>query len=443
MSSPIDHGNNNLKAGDYRLEKLVLHSLTNGTSVPLNNLFRRIEIYEDIFSPYVTAKVFVEDAFNFPERVPIVGQEKVEISFKSDINSFDPLELLFRVYKLDTHSIEQNGKAQRYTLHLISEGGFFNFSQYCGYSLTGSVSDMVGSVMKKHFPENIWTDRLEVQKTIDKYSFVVPGSYTPFKAIEWLCGKAFSSEGAEYSPYLWYETLDGYRFKSLANIIQDGSLSVPYYVYTQPNVNPLEGIVETARVETDVPNRYLKVQKLDELSRFDAVSNIMNGMISSKLAVHDLVRKQMRVSEFREAEVFEAVPKLGEFPHFRTSDPQTHRLLASGASYYYLPSTPFTVTDISNGIIDNHKHESLYLKRKYHMNSFLTQKIAITVFGDSRRRLGDIVHLDVLKPQSDGSAVDDRYDKNLSGQYMITTIKHTLSTAYSCSYELSRNCMGV
>lgn len=443
MSSSIDHGNNNLKAGDYKLDKLVIHSLLNGTSVPLYNLFKRIEIYEDIFSPYVTAKLHIEDAFNFPERVPIIGQEKVEIVFRSDMNAFAPVELMFRVYKLDTHSIEQNGKAQRYTLHLISEGGFFNYSQYCGYALRGRVSDMVGAVMKKHFPENVWTERLEIEPTADNYSLVVPGSYTPFKAIEWLCGRAYTSEGSEYSPYLWYETLEGYRFKSLSKIIEDGSRTISYYTYTQANIQPLEGVVENVGVQTDVPNRYLKVQKLEELSRFDAVSNVMNGMISAKLAVHDLPKKEYRVSDFFETQVFDSMKKLGEFPHFRTSDPETHRLLSKGTSYFYLPSTSYTVADGVNGINDNHKREPLYLKRKYHMNTFLTQKLAITVFGDSRRRIGDIIHLDVLKPQSDGSSLNERFDKNLGGQYMITTVRHTLASTYSCTYELSRNCMGV
>lgn len=443
MTSAIDHGGNNLKAGDYKLEKVVLHSLVNGTSVNMMNLVRRIEIYEDIFSPYVSAKLYVEDAFNFPERVPIVGQEKLELRFKSDMNSFDPVELMFRVYKLDSQSIEQNGKTQRYTLHMMSEGGFFNFSQFCGYAVSGSVSGMVQTIMKKHFPENLIQDKLEVENSSDNYSFVLPASYTPFKAIEWLSSKAYSTEGKGYSPFLFYETIDGYRFKTISKVIEDGSRTLPYYVYTQPNLTLVEGVQENVGVVLDVPNRYTKVQKFEELSRFDSVSNIMNGMISSRLAVHDLVRKQERVSEFFEENVFEDSKKLGEFPHFRPSDTETYRLLKRGTTYFYLPSTPFTVLDSTNGIQDNHKFESLYLKRKYHLNSFLTQKLVIGVFGDSRRRVGDIIQLDVFKPQSDGSSKGNKFDKNLSGRFMITTIKHELSTKYSCSYELSRNCMGV
>jgi hypothetical protein len=57
--------------------------------------------------------------------------------------------------------------------------------------------------------------------------------------------------------------------------------------------------------------------------------------------------------------------------------------------------------------------------------------------------VGDVVHIKVPKPQSDVAVLTDMDDKNLSGEYLVTSVKHTLGTAYSCKLELSRNCMGV
>jgi hypothetical protein len=169
----------------------------------------------------------------------------------------------------------------------------------------------------------------------------------------------------------------------------------------------------------------------------------MSGTVSSRLIVHDLLRKQARESEFFESDVFDSMKKLGTNNHFKPQDPDARRLLSKGTSYFYLPSTGYTVHSKSNPIEDNFKPEALHLKRNYHINTFLTQKLVIQVFGDSRRRVGDIVKIRVPKPQSDVTSLDDQDDKNMSGEYMITTVKHTLSTSYSCKYELSRNCMGV
>lgn len=443
MANAVDHGNELLKAGDYKLDRFVLYSMINGTEVELNNLYRYIEIYEDLFSPYISARLYIEDAFNFPERLPIVGQEKVELEFRSDIDDMEPVKLIFRVYKLDSQKIDDNGKTQQYTLHLMSEGGYFNFTQICGYSLKGSVSEMVKSVLFKHFPESVWKDKLDIENTIDNYSFVLPASYTPFRAIDWMCGKAYSKTGVNYSPFLFYESIDGHRFKSLSKIIEDGSKNTIVYDYTQANIPVLHGNRETLGYSSTLPNRYHKVQRLEELSRFDTASNMMNGIIASHLTTHDLVRKEHREIEFFEQDVFDSIRKLGNSPHFRDSDPEKSRVMSKGNSYFYLPSTPYTVHDQVNGIVDNTQVESLFQKRKYHLNTFLTQKLVIQVFGDSRRRIGDIVDLRVFKPQSDVTTLDDKTDKNLSGQYMITSIKHSLAGSYSAKYELSRNGMGV
>jgi hypothetical protein len=195
--------------------------------------------------------------------------------------------------------------------------------------------------------------------------------------------------------------------------------------------------------QTALPSRYHRIQKLEELSRFDMASNIMNGVVSSILVTHDLLRKEQRTSEFYESDIFEDMKKLGTQPHFRTSDPEADRLYKKGAAYMYLPSTPYTVYSESNSIIDNTQVESLYLKRKYHMSTFLTQKIVIQIFGDSRRRVGDIVDISVPKIQSDSHLHYDKQDANLGGEYMVTSIKHSFAKVYSCKLELSRNCMGV
>lgn len=438
-----ENGSQILKAGDYRIESLSLHSLVTGDSINLSGLYRYIEIYEDIFSPYLTAKIHIEDSLNLPERMPIIGQEKVELIFKTDISQMKKIEMVFRVYKLDSQEVMTNGKSQNYILHLISEGGYFNFSEYCGYSLKGQTSKMVHSVFTKHFPESVWKQKLEVEDTNDNYSFVLSKSYNPFKAISWLASKAHTSTAQDYSPFLFYETIDGHRFKSVSKIIEDGSVNIIPYLYTPANVAVPEGDVESVSFSTVLPSRYHRIQKLEEMSRFDAVSNIMHGTISSLMEVHDLIRKEVRNHTFYESDVFDSTRKLGEFNHFRNTDPEADRLLSRGAAYFYMPSTGYTVHNKSNPIVDNFQTESMFQKNRHHKNNLLTQKIMIQVFGDTRRRVGDIVELIIPKIQSDAHLFDDPNDKNIGGKYMITSIKHNLATSYICKYELSKTYMGV
>jgi hypothetical protein len=437
------HGSGILKAGDYKVDKFTLRSAVNGNSVDLRGVVVQFEVFEDIFSPYLTAKLYVEDTLNLPERIPISGQEIVEIGFKSDIDSFKFVNLKFRVYKLDNQQLGENGKSQTYTLHLISMGGYLNYSQYCGYSVKGKTSTMVETIFSKHFPSSVWKDRLFVEPTSDNYSFVLSGGYTPFKAINWLTSKASNEHGKGYSPYFFYETLDGYSFKSLNRIIADGAKGVQQYTYMPPNLNVPDSQPDSVPFASVLPPRYHKIQMMEDVSRFDMANGIATGVISSKLLVHDLIRKQQRVQQFFERDVFDAKPKLGTEVHFKKETTEASEILDRGASFFYGPSTPYTVYSEASRIVDNFGYESLFLKKKHHLNSLLSHKINVLVSGDSRRRVGDVVRLNISKIQSDSFLDPLSNDKNLGGDYVITSIRHQFNTTYTCKFELSKTCMGV
>ena len=438
-----NHGSSLLKAGDYRVESFTITSLVSGNKVDLRGLVAKFEVYEDIFSPYLTAKLYVEDSLNFPERLPISGQESVEIVFKTDVDNLTPVRLQFRVYKMDTVRIGASAKSQSYTLHLMSVGGYLNYSQFCGYSLKGNTSTMVSSIFEKHFPESVWKDRLFIETTKDTYSLVVPAAYTPFKAVSWLASRSFSDVGKEYTPYFFYETLDGYSYKSLRKIAEDGKQNIPRYVYAPSNLAVGENQSESVSFSTALPPRYHKVLMLEDIGRFDVANTISSGVVSSKLVVHDLVRKQARETQFLESDVFESKPKFGTQPFFKQETSEADKLRSSGTVYFYLPTTSFTTQNKGVAISDNFQYENVFLKRKHHSGSLLTHKVAMAAYGDSRRRVGDTITLDISRIQSDSFFDPAVYDKNFSGEYLITSVKHEFTSAYVCKYELSKTCMGV
>lgn len=406
-------------------------------------LFLKIELFEDLFSPYMSGTITLNDSLNIAEVLPITGQEKLEIEFKTPVEQAEPVYKIFRVYKLDKHTVDQNGKGQKYTLHFISEGGLINYSQRCGYSVYGSVSEMVKTVVSKHFPDNIWKDRFQVETTKDNYSFVLPKTYTPYKAISWLSTKAISSVAGDYSPFLFYETFDGYCFKSLSSIIKTGSESSQDYYFIKEQLSSSDGSPTSLSVDGPLSAIFHKVQMLEEISRFDMAENIMQGSVSSRLVIHDLTRKEKREVFFRESDVFEDSIKLGDFPHYKSTDVDDSIFYQTPSAYYYLPSTSFNVYNDQNNISDNNKLEEYFLKRKYFFNTMMTQRIAISVYGDSTKRVGQVINLYTPKISADQAVQDDKQDKNFSGKYLITSIRHTFTNNYTCKIELSRNAMGV
>lgn len=446
---PDFHGTDITKAGDYKINKMVLRSGINDDFVDIRALYTNFEVFEDLFSPYMTAKIYMIDSFNLPERLPIRGQETLELEFSTDFPDAEPIKKTFKVYKIDNQKIDENGRGQQYTLHLMSEGGYFNYTERCGYSVKGKVSDMVVQVFKKHFPEYLWKDSLVVQPTADNFSYVLPQNYSPFKSITWLARKAINGVDKDYSPYFFYETFDGYRFQPLSKIIERGQETKDKYYFIKSNVNRNPETNEGTGIEVKgvagLPGIYNKIQSLQETSRFDMVENMGSGILASRMSVHDMMRKEKRDYTFKEEDVFADIRKIGTNPHYRKNkQKETNEFFEkSNSAYFFVPFVPYTVYTKQNNITDNSRVEEYFLKRKYMVNTMMTQRLSAEIYGDSTKRVGQLMDIFVPKISSDGHLLDEPHDKVISGEYMITSVCHYFGKHYTCKLELSRNCMGV
>ena len=180
-----------------------------------------------------------------------------------------------------------------------------------------------------------------------------------------------------------------------------------------------------------MPGLYNKIQGLQELSRFDVIEKIASGVIASRMTVYDIVSKEKRDQTFYETNQFDKMKKLGTHPHLRYVDSKESNefFKKSNCAYFYLPFVP--------------RIEEYFLQRKYMINSMMTQKIAIEIYGDSSKRVGQMIEIFIPKISSDGHLLDEPQDKSLSGDYLITSICHHFGKRYMCKMELSRNCMGV
>ena len=82
--------------------------------------------------------------------------------------------------------------------------------------------------------------------------------------------------------------------------------------------------------------------------------------------------------------------------------------------------------------------QQLPLRRRSQLKSLQGQVIEITVPGDSRRRVGEIIRVEI--PSYESRVKEDYLDTSISGKYMISHIKHVIKKDdYKLVLELSRN----
>lgn len=417
-----------LPNGGYALHEVIIKSNVTSEKRDIRLLVKKWEVYEDIFSQFITADLFIEDLFNLPEILPIRGQETVTIVFSRTPQS-QRITLSFATTELTNNKVE-NGK-QNYKLSLMSSGGYLNFTQRCGYSVKGKIKKIIENIFYNHFPKFIWEGKLDIDNTEDKYSFILSMSDTPFECISWLANKAKSS--LPQYPYFFYETISGYNFKNLSTLLSDSS-DKKIYTYTYNPTNPRASGSTEKTVDYDEI-----LLSLEVLSSFNTPENILAGRICSKLLVHDLFYKQQRLSTFKEIDDVSTKTKLAKEPFWKTEDPISD-MVGQNGPLYYLPSTSNSVFTKENGIVNNNQLENIYLANNYHKFSILTKRIVVTIHGDETKRVGAIFNMNINNLLLD----KPEFDKNLTGKYLITGVKHVFSgDVYTTVLELSTNSMGV
>ena len=66
--------------GDFELQKLTLTSPHRKGYIDLKAAWSDFNIYESIFSPYLTADIQLVDGIGLMESVPIIGEETITLS---------------------------------------------------------------------------------------------------------------------------------------------------------------------------------------------------------------------------------------------------------------------------------------------------------------------------------------------------------------------------
>jgi hypothetical protein len=93
---------------------------------------------------------------------------------------------------------------------------------------------------------------------------------------------------------------------------------------------------------------------------------------------------------------------------------------------------------------DNDKYQDWFSKRKSQMKQINVMRVNVNLAGDSRRRCGDVVHIQFSPLEPGKSDDDERTDKYITGKYLVTSVRHSLSQdgGYLMDMELTKDSVG-
>ena len=189
---------------DVQSISLISYKRTEETLIDIKAMCFSISIYEDIMG-FSSINVGVKDAIGIIERLPLIGDEKIIVSFKTpSLNDY--VEAEFDVYK---HSVlnRQSERVRSYVIYGASPETKVNMVSSVDKTYKLSGSETVKSVFESFFSSKKFLPNpkeIEVSESFGTQYFSGNGR-TPFSFIKYV---AQESESEKYpaSNYMCYFT---------------------------------------------------------------------------------------------------------------------------------------------------------------------------------------------------------------------------------------------
>lgn len=385
----------------FRIETLSLYreGTPEDEKFDIRDFMYELAIHEDMFSGTIFVHLVMHDLINLPESFPIVGGEFIDLRFRTP--AYEDTQLLsLCVAKVGERLETDQTNKQIYTLFLITQDRYQDFKLNISKAYEGTYDVIVQSLLQDlGSTTNLNKDTANYNQT-----FICP-YWSPLKACQWIAKRAY---GTKTDPFMFWETMDGYQFKSLHNIYNQAP-------YTRIFIEP-------SRTNEDSDKAWRRVQKYEYKASADRMRQLNAGAWGVNVV---LLNSDSRVIEkqsfdYRTLSDAEDFAKIDKFPLYPETDEKAFQQRFS-----------YTKADKS------HEGE---VYRSMLMTFLDFYRLKVVVPGDSGYRAGQIIEMDV----PDLSASDVQNETLTSGRWLIVSLCHLIrQNNYSCSMELCKDSYAV
>jgi hypothetical protein len=406
---------------DYELTKLEI--VPNRGSDPVNLLLQFVEItiYESIFDTKLVGDIVISDGLNFSETIPLVGDEVVNIEFKTK-GAPESVNIVGRVFAVPGKGRGSNEKMEVSKIRFVTDIQYKDHLIRISQAKRGTAASIVKDLFQVSFGKPIY----EIDQTDTNMCKYVFPYWSPLTCINWIAQRTFSPGGSKFeqpSCFVFYEDIDGFHFVDILNRVAQKS-SFKFRIETN---NPSN--------QTDV-NRYMqRVQEYSISSYFDRLMELNTGMYTGTLYTHDITTKKFEAFDFDYRDAFAGSKHLNEHPLMSKYNTGIYNSKNSFRNIVPIQTSRMGVGDS----ID--KPQDYFSDRASVLRQFNTIKMTVMVPGNSSLRLLDVVDVEIPKIGYQESTQKDWMDGFLSGRYFIVSAKHQINskTGYTTTFELAKD----
>ncbi len=369
-----------------------------------------IKYYEDIIDPSIHVEISVLDALGLINKLPIRSGSGVRLRYDHPSRD-DEVELELVVTNITSHIIDK--KREVYTLVCEREGALSNHTtrvvKRYDKKIHESVKDILAIIDKELF---------EHDETINEFRFF--GNYRrPFKCIADLCRKSIPTTVSKgdastgTAGFLFYETLDGYNFRSIDKIFDNkkptGKEEEADYEIYEYKMTPFKGGL-------DPRNNFMLASDPTFKESHDIIKKLRLGSYSSNNWYYNVITREVEFNNFKYNQSIVKANEEDVTPRDYKTPPS--RIILGALD------TGTTSVDVNGGGNDAPQDQArLQAQSAARYSSLFSQTLDITVPMNLSLRVGRIVNIKFPNLNTGRS-----YAKNSpeSGNYMIARLSHEM-----------------
>lgn len=405
-------------AGDVRIEELTIIT-SKGVAQDISPQVIGIEIFEDIFSPFITGNLVIKDAQELSNLLPLIGEEILRIKFQTpSLEKIHGYDGEFMVVKMEDrfHSAERE---LIYVLHFISKEGVVDLNKKISKGFNGKVSDIALSILQDKTILNT-KKPCNVEETTNTTRYV-SNFWSPVKNLRYLCETAINGSGAP--SYTFFENKYGLNFVSLESLYHTTPL-IQAFIWD----NYTADVTSTGGSRRNIEQDYKRIIEMRTPQTYNYIDRLTSGMFGSELITYDILSKQY--VHVAHTPSFDNFKHLNKYPLYSTDHVSAPRSVITYIPKYYNNFDNYD--DVTNA--------AMVQKRKQLMAEAEAFKIEIDVFGRSDYSAGQRVYIEIPLSTQISNEDTNPIDKLHSGHYLIAAIRHTVSREkHQCTMELIKD----
>lgn len=399
-----------------KVKQLYLKKYNSGATKTFAPQLISFSIFEDIMKPSIYAEFIIRDFGNLLNDWSTgateggnatEGDESIFVTVEDPVNTPKTRDYEFGIVSVTNSGSNPTETGQVYVIRAISMEHLRNTQKLVTKSYNGKIETIIQDVVKTYLSSSkrVFVD----DPTKDTVNITVP-TYNGFKTIDMVRKRAVSKQYPN-SPYLFYESADGYNFATIDYIINNSKTCRVINKYT----------TKTA-IETDfeddaaAPLHYKNILNYEIVKNFNTFEKLSRGAMAVNVLSFDITTKKYQRKKYD--------AKTAKLPLTTDDNGALYRdnlyeTFPDAGHYIFLP----TSADVKPTIAENAGNKEIASAL------FGDTAIIIKVAGDTSLLLGDII--DVELPSRDDAAKRDKFkfdpDLKYSGNYVVTKIRHLFS----------------